>query len=125
MRNGVLVIFGLVASLGACGERAPEQVAAPEPLNRAADAPPLAEPPPMIVRTPQYRCDDGGPLYVSVLSDEGHVTLRDTLQAVPVRLDRSAETGRYEGAGRMLSGTGNTVRYSSPERPEQECRAAG
>lgn len=114
----------LAAALAACGESEPEVVGPPEPLNRAADAPPLEAPPPMIVRTPSYRCDDGGPLFVSVMTDENFVTVRDRLEDVPVRLDRQAETGRYEGQGRMLSGTGATVRYASAGRPEQECRAA-
>jgi hypothetical protein len=79
----------------------------------------------MVVRTPRYRCDDGGALFLSVLTDDSYLTLRDTLRDVPVRLDLNPQTGRYEGQGRMLTGTGDTVRYAAPERPEQECRAAG
>jgi hypothetical protein len=113
----------LIPALAACGEREPEKVG-PEPLNRAADAPPLKAPPPMIVRTASYRCDDRGALYVSVMTDESYVTMRDRVGDVPVRLDRNAETGRYEGQRRTLTGAGDTVRYASADRPEQECRAA-
>lgn len=122
-RKSLLAAFLLPAALAACGEPEPEQVG-PEPLNRAADAPPLKAPPPMIIRTASYRCDDRGALYVSVMTDESYVTMRDRLGDVPVRLDRNAQTGRYEGQGRTLTGTGDTVRYASADRPEQECRAA-
>ncbi len=124
LRKATLSALVLPLALAACGEPEPEQVGSPEPLNRAAGAPPLAEPPPMIVRTPSYRCDDGGALFLSVLTDDSYLTLRDTLRDVPVRLDLNPQTGRFEGEGRMLSGTGDTVRYAAPERPEQECRAA-
>lgn len=124
-RRPLFAALTLAVAIVACGQPETEQVGPPEPLNRAADAPPLKEPPPMIVRAPSYRCDDGGPLYVSVMTDESFVTVRDRQEDVPARLDRNPESGRYEGQGRTLSGIGATVRYSGPERSEQECREAG
>ena len=113
-----------VLLLGGC-QREPGQVGPANTGNAAAEARPSpVTPPPMIVRTPSYRCDDGGALYVSVLSDENRVTLRDRIADVPVPLERNAGSGRFEGSERTLSGTGDTVRYSGPQRPEQECRAA-
>lgn len=81
-----------------------------------------AELPPMIVRSPAYRCSDGNALYVDVLSDENAVTVRDSRSDIPVRLTRDAPGEPFTDDGRTLSGTGTEVRYSSPERPSQVCR---
>lgn len=121
-----LLFAALIAlpALAGC-RREPESAGPAEPASNAAEALPAPQaPPPMIVRTPSYRCDDGGALYISVLSDENRLTLRDRLSDVPVPLEKNAATGLFEGGGRTLSGAGDTVRYSSPQRPEQECRAA-
>lgn len=80
--------------------------------------------PPMVVRSPSYRCDDGKALYVDVLDDKSGVLVRDTRADIPTRLSSENEGGPYAGEERTLSGTGNEVRYSSPDRPNQSCRQA-
>ena len=90
--------------------------------NESAQAP--AEMPPMIVRSPAYRCDDGKALYVNVLTDENAVTVRDSRADAPTLLTREAAEQAFTGSGRSLSSTGDVVRYGAPERPEQECRVA-
>lgn len=80
------------------------------------------KPPPMIARSAAYRCDDGKALYVDILTDDDVVNVRDSRKDLPVRLARDAETQRYLGENRSLSGRGDEVRYSSPERPNQNCR---
>ena len=90
--------------------------------NEIAQAP--VEMPPMIVRSPAYRCDDGKPLYVNVLTDENAVTVRDSRADAPTLLNREEAEQAFTGSGRSLSSTGDVVRYGAPDRPEQECRAA-
>ncbi len=82
------------------------------------------EMPPMVVRSPSYRCDDGNALYVDVLDDKSGVLVRDTRADIPTRLSSDNEGGPYAGEERTLSGTGSEVRYSSPDRPGQTCREA-
>lgn len=93
--------------------------AAAEPLNAET-----GELPPMISRSPAYRCTDGNALYVDVLTDENAVMVRDTRADVPVRLTRSSADEPFTGEGRSLSGRGSEISYSSPERPGQTCREA-
>lgn len=83
-----------------------------------------AELPPMVVRSPSYRCDDGKALYVDVLTDDNVVIVRDSRADLPTRLSRQAGSDPFGGEEHSLSGTGDVVRYSAPGRPEQECRAA-
>lgn len=94
-----------------------EQQEAPSDLNSI-------ELPPMVVRSPSYRCDDGKALYVDVLDDKSGVLVRDTRADIPTRLSSESEGGPYAGEERTLSGTGSEVRYSSPDRPSQSCREA-
>ncbi len=82
------------------------------------------EMPPMVVRSPSYRCDDGKALYVDVLADKSGVLVRDTRADIPTKLASENEGGPYAGEERTLSGTGSEVRYSSPDRPSQSCREA-
>ena len=123
-RAAFAAILGVPIALAACGPQ--EERIGPDPSENRAAAdpapPPLAEPPPMVVRSPAYRCDDGRALYVDVMSDEGFVNVRDARPDIPVRLDRNPETEQYEGQGRTLSGAGEAVRYSAPGRPDQACR---
>lgn len=83
-----------------------------------------ADMPPPIVRSPSYRCDDGKALYVDVLGDKQAVLVRDSRSDVPTRLERDGDSGPFTGNGTSLSGTGNQVRYSSPDRASQSCREA-
>lgn len=118
------------AILAACGTEPPE---APQSTqdeagtdleqNRTATLDPADMPPP-IVRSRSYRCDDGNALYVDVLQDKHVVLVRNSRSDVPTRLERESDAGPLTADGFSLSGTGNEVRYSSPERPSQACREA-
>ena len=89
-----------------------------------AEIPPLDQPPPMIVRSASYRCDDGKALYVDVLTDESIVAVRDSRGDTPKRLHRESDAQPFTGEGRTLTGVGPEVRYSSQERASQSCRQA-
>lgn len=80
--------------------------------------------PPMVARSPSYRCDDSKALYVDVLSDNSAVLVRDSRAEVPRRLERDGDSGPFTGEERMLNGTGAQVTYSGPERAKQSCRQA-
>lgn len=127
--NRFYTILGIAATVGlaACGSEGEEREPTQEELNAiaanaaTAEAP---EPPPMVVRSASYRCDDGNALYVDVLTDENAVNIRDTRQDLPTRLTREDGDGAFTAEGRSLSGVGEEVRYSAPDRPDQTCRAA-
>jgi hypothetical protein len=91
-----------------------EQASEPQNLD-------VAELPPMIERSPAYRCSDGDALYVDVLTDDRAVMVRDSRADVPVRLTRESAGQPFTGDGRTLSGTGSRVTYSTPDRPSQTC----
>lgn len=110
-----------------CNNQAGEQPANDANTANTAAQPPLdnsVELPPMVVRSPSYRCDDGKALYVDVLDDKSGVLVRDTRADTPTKLSSENEGGPYAGEERTLSGTGSEVRYSSPDRPDQTCREA-
>ena len=88
---------------------------ADEPLNETAALPP------MIDRSPSYRCADGDALYVDILTDEDAVMVRDSRADVPLQLTRESAGEPFTGDGRTLSGTGSQVTYSTPDRPSQTC----
>ena len=119
----LLCAAALVAGCG--GERVREQDL--EVANQVAERPelpPIEAPPPMIARSASYRCDDGKALYVDILTDDASVNVRDSRSDIPKLLKRETEGAPFTGEERTLSGTGDEVSYSSPDRPKQSCRAA-
>lgn len=58
------------------------------------------------------------------MTDVNAVNVRDTRRDLPTRLWRQGGDGPFSAENRSLSGTGDIVRYSAPDRPDQECRAA-
>ncbi|MCF8706480.1 hypothetical protein [Rhizorhapis sp. SPR117] len=120
-----------VASLlASCDTQQQEnEFAEPEPSNATNEAYAgtdggNAALPPMIVKSASYRCDDGGALYIDIMSDENVVSVRDIRREVPAPLERDTETEVFTGSERSLSGTGDEVSYSGPGRPDQTCRIA-
>ena len=116
------------AATSACGDEATEA----DPVDEMAELNVLTEsnlaeetgPPPMVASSPAYRCDDGDALYVDVLTDENAVNVRDSRADLPTRLTREGGTGPFTGEGRTLSGTGDEISYTAPDRPGQTCRMA-
>ena len=135
-RFAIYALSAPMFALAACGGNDDGAAANEATLNNAAAAEQGAEAPannlaaedielpPMVTRSPSYRCDDGGALYVDVLSDKSAVMVRDSRSDIPTRLDRETETGPFTGEERALSGTGAQVTYSAPDRPQQSCREA-
>ena len=122
---GCAMLLVAVAACGSDGDEKQPTTNELEPVaTRNAIETPPAEPPPMVVRSPSYRCDDGRALYVDVLTDENAVNVRDSRADVPKLLRREEGTDPFTGADRSLSGIGDEVRYSGPGRPQQSCRAA-
>lgn len=120
---GAALSFGLAGCGSEGDEREPtaQEIADVAANVTDAEAP---EPPPMVVSSPSYRCDDGNALYVDVLTDENAVNVRDTRQDLPTRLTREDGEGPFTADNRSLSGVGDEVQYSAPDRPNQTCRAA-
>jgi len=115
--------FAVLFALAACEEQAEQPAVISNDVAVVNEAETPAEMPPMIVRSAAYRCDDGDALYVDFLSDESVVNVRDSRQDLPTALERDEGTD-FTGDGRTLSGTGDEVSYSAPDRPSQVCRIA-
>lgn len=121
-----LVLALAAAATAACEDEVPPPAQNMSEVDVLTDAN-LAEemgPPPMVASSPAYRCDDGGALYVDVLTDENAVNVRDSRDDLPTRLTREGGEGPFTGDGRTLSGTGDEITYSAPDRPDQTCRVA-
>lgn len=129
-RVSTLLAFALPAvALGACESQPRSNMPTESNTEYAVEANTVGTtdsnaPPPMIVRSPAYRCDDGAALYVDVLTDENSVMVRDSRTDIPVTLSRDAPSEGFEGSDRTLSGTGTEVSYATPDRPQQACREA-
>ncbi|MGZ8345780.1 MAG: hypothetical protein ACXWUP_01575 [Allosphingosinicella sp.] len=126
-RTAALLLFVGASTITACSsETGADDAASTGPAANASvtveNAAAPAAMPPMVVRSPAYRCDDGRALYVDVLTDENAVNVRDSRADVPKLLAREGGTGPFSGPDRSLSGTGDVVRYAGPGRSEQECR---
>ena len=119
-----VALAGALASCGSDMNGTGDRKAAEQGNASAVGAEAPAELPPMVLRSASYRCDDGDALYVDVLTGEDAVSVRDSRADVPTRLVRENGSGPFAGEGRTLSGIGEEVQYSAPNRPEQECRAA-
>ena len=112
-------LAGMLILVAACDQE-PEVISPPGYNDSPVDTANV-EPPPMVARSAAYRCDDGQALYIDFLTDNIAVNVRDSRADIPTRLARQ-EGETYSGEGRSLTGTGDEVSYSSPERPEQSCR---
>lgn len=107
--------------LGACNSE-PEVVGGPVDSQAEAlrNAPPVTLPP-AIRESKIYRCRDNSVVYVNVLTD-GNVNVRSVEDEPPVAtLTRQGDNAPFTGNGFSLSGTGDTVTFSSPDVTAQSC----
>jgi hypothetical protein len=91
------------------------------------NAPKVALPPTMKDKT--YRCKDNSVVYVSFSSDNLTAMVRDKEEEPPRTTLKAPAPGQpFEGQGPeakgfKLSGSGDTVTYTSPDSGTQTCRA--
>lgn len=85
------------------------------------NAPPVALPP-SIKMSKTYRCKDNSLVYVTFLTDDTTAAVRDKQEEPPVATLTAPAPGEpFVSEGYRLSGSGETVSYTSPDGGTQTC----
>lgn len=119
----LLTAAGLAAIVftGACKSE-PEVIGGPVDSQAEAlkNAPPVTLPA-AIRESKVYRCRDNSVVYANFLTD-GTANVR-AVEADPptATLRRQGDSGPFTGGGFSLSGSGDSVTFSSPEAAAQTC----
>ena len=115
--------LGSIALLSACNKE-PEVVDAnPDPqAEELAKAPPVTLPP-AIRETKTYRCKDNSIVYVSFMDDGLTAMVRDKQEEPPVAKLKAPNEGEpFVSEGFALSGSGDSVTYTSPDSGTLSCK---
>ncbi len=117
-------------SLAACQQKEPEVVqTSVDPQAEALKTAPPVELPPAIKVAKTYRCKDNSLVYISFMTDDVTVAVRDKQEEPPVATLKAPAPGQAfvgqgeTGKGYALSGSGDTVSYTSPDSGTQSCKA--
>ena len=92
------------------------------------NAPPVTLPP-AIKEAKSYRCKDNSLVYISFMTDDVTAAVRDKQEEPPVATLKAPAPGQAfvgqgeTGKGFSLSGSGDTVSYTSPDSGTQSCKA--
>lgn len=117
--------FLAAALLSASGcNKEPEVVDAnPDPqAEQLAKAPPVTLPPP-IRESKTYRCKDNSVIYVSFLADDVTALVRDKEEEPPIATLKAPKAGEpFVAEGFSLSGSGDSVTYTSPDSGTLSCK---
>ena len=110
--------------LSACNSE-PTVVGGPaDPQAEALKNAPKVTLPPAIKSAKTYRCKDNSIVYVSFMGDNVTAEVRDKEESPPrVTLKAPGADQPFVAEGFSLSGTGDTVTYTSPDSGTQSCRA--
>ena len=128
MLGNAIAIAALAAAccvLSACGE--PETVTANGTADPQADNLAKAAPvtlPPAIRESKTYRCADNSLIYVNFLTDGLTANLRDNPGEPPIAVLKAPRPGApFVAEGFSLSGSGDTVTFTSPAGGTQTCKS--
>ena len=124
--------FAAALATAACGDDATGNAVNATSTNatgNATAAAPKIELPPAIKASKTYRCRDNSLFYANFLADDVTANVRDKEEEPPaVTLKAPAPGQPFEGEGETgrgfkLSGSGDTVTYTSPDSGTQSCRS--
>ena len=124
-RIALAALTAAFCALSGCGET--ETVtgngpADPQAGNLAKAAPVTL--PPAILESKTYRCADNSLVYINFLTDGLTVNVRDKQEEPPIATLKAPEPGApFVSEGFSLSGSGDTVTYTSPDSGTQTCRS--
>jgi hypothetical protein len=99
-----------------------------DPQAEALKTAPPVELPPAIKAAKTYRCKDNSLVYVSFMTDDVTATVRDKQEEPPVATLKAPAAGQAfvgqgeTGKGYALSGSGDSVSYTSPDSGTQSCK---
>lgn len=80
--------------------------------------------PPAIKATTTYRCKDNSVVYVSFLADDMTAMVRLKQGGAPLATLKAPAAGQpFVADGFSLTGSGDTITYSSPDTKSQSCKA--
>ncbi len=115
--------FAALFLLSACNSE-PTVVGPTDPQAEALKNAPKVTLPPAIRVAKTYRCKDNSVVYVSFLADNVTAAVRDKEESPPrVTLKAPGADQPFVAEGFSLSGSGDTVTYTSPDSGTQSCRA--
>ncbi len=132
MHKSPLLITACAASLALIGCQKPEPEVVQSNVDQQAEAlksAPPVELPPAIKAAKTYRCKDNSLVYVSFMTDDVTVAVRDKQEEPPVATLKAPAPGQAfvgqgdSGKGFSLSGSGDNVTYTSPDSGTQTCKA--
>ena len=115
--------FASLAALAACNKE-PEVVdtTADPQAEELAKAPPVTLPP-AIRETKTYRCKDNSVVYVSFMDDGLTAMVRDKQEEPPLAKLKAPKEGEpFVADGFALSGSGDSVTYTSPDSGTLTCK---
>jgi hypothetical protein len=101
------------------------EVGPADPQAEALKNAPPVELPPSIKEAKTYRCKDNSLVYVTYMSDNMTVMVRDKQEEPPVATLRAPAPGQpFVAEGFSLTGSGNNITYKSPDSGTLTCRAS-
>jgi hypothetical protein len=130
MHKHLLAACAASFALLGCQQQEPEVVQSNvDPQAEALKTAPPVELPPAIKVAKTYRCKDNSLVYISFMTDDVTVAVRDKQEEPPVATLKAEKAGEPfvgqgdSGKGFSLSGSGDTVSYTSPDSGTQSCKA--
>lgn len=121
------VASATLLSLSGCQQKAPDVVGGVQPdavAIAAANKAPVTLPP-AILSTKTYRCKDKSAIQVNFLADNVTANVRpaEAATTAPTTLTAPAAGEPFVAEGYSLSSNSDTMTYTAPGRPSQECKA--
>ena len=95
----------------------------PDPQAAALANRPRVELPPAITATKTFRCKDQSLATVDFHAGDTQVTLKVGDAVTPVKLTADKAGDPYKADGYLLSGNPAGIALTSPDKPEQACKA--
>jgi len=132
MKHTRLLVAAATAALlalSACQQEPIKVGEGADPQAEALKNAPKVALPPSIKQARTYRCKDNSVVYVNFMSDDVTANVRDKEEEPPRTTLTAAAPGQpyqltdQQGGKWSLSGSGDTVTYTSPDSGTQTCRA--
>lgn len=128
MQNRILLRSASIAAvllLSACGQ--PETITAdeaPDDMKEQLNAAKPVELPPAMTASKSYRCKDNSIVYVDFFAGDKQAIIHPGKKdATPVTLKADEAGQPLTADGYTLKGSGATIQFTAPGKPEQSCKA--
>ncbi len=109
----------LLAVLSACNSKSD----ANEPAANSTEATAPVELPPMMIAQKTYRCKDNSLVYIDFFNNNTAVFRAERTAPTGTHLTAAAEGEPYVAEGFSLSGSGDEVSLTTPDKGTTDCKA--